>query len=303
MIKNRHKNNSNKLQKLEKHKAWAKKHRAERKAELWARNDERVKAKKSLGQNFLHEKWVVEKICANAYIQGQNVLEIGPGTGFLTQEICRNNPKKLLLIEKDTRFIGDLRQKFIDAEIINKDATTIDFENDVLHLFGNKNNTINDEKITLIANLPYNVGTTITINFLQKIDYLNEMVLMLQKEVVDRLTANCGSKDYGRISVLIQAFCDVKKLFDVPPECFMPRPKVMSSVVKIIPKENVKFDASLYNYLSEITKIAFSQRRKKLLNVFKNTKYLSILPSDLQQKRAEEVAVEEYIEISRKIFK
>ena len=157
----------NKLQKLEKHRAWKKKHRANRLADIKAQECERIFAKKSLGQNFLHEKWVVEKICANANIQEQNVLEIGPGTGFLTQEICRNNPKKLLLIEKDTRFIGDLRQKFMDAEIINKDATKIDFENDILPLFGNNNNITNDEKFTLIANLPYNVGTTITINFLQ----------------------------------------------------------------------------------------------------------------------------------------
>ena len=293
MVKKMKPNNTNKLQKLEKHRAWAKKHRAERQAEFQARGEDKVKAKKSLGQNFLHDVSVVENICKNIEIEGKVIVEVGPGTGFLTKEILRYNPKKLILIEKDTHLFRGL-QKTFDREILdriveisNTDALKVELSNLAI---------LNNEKITIIANLPYNVGTTLVMNWLRQLEVVDCIVVMLQKEVVDRIVAKPRTKDYGRISVLAQTLCDCQKLFDVKPECFYPRPKVMSSVVKIIPKKLNKNSVNL-DKLDKITRIAFNQRRKKLSNAFKHTEFeKTIIP--FAEKRAEELDVSDYIKIS-----
>ena len=134
----------------------------------------------------------------------------------------------------------------------------------------------------------------------KQVENISEMVVMLQKEVVDRICAKTNTKDYGRISVLIQANCKVKKLFDVSPECFNPKPKVMSSIVKIVPKDNnERITQSQYQKLDEFCKVAFSQRRKKLSNVLKHSKFNDIILPDFvaENSRAEDLSVEEYIKI------
>lgn len=285
--------NTNKLQKLEKHRAWAKRHRAERQAEFQARGGERVRAKKSLGQNFLHDVRVVEGICNSVEIDGKVVVEIGPGTGFLTQEILLHKPKKLILIEKDNELFAKLNKKFqgeIDSglmEIFNDDAMKFDAKT-LFERFG--------KKITIIANLPYNIGTTLVMNWMGQLDFVENIVVMLQKEVVERIVAVPQTRDYGRISVLIQTMCDCKKLFDVKPECFHPQPKVVSSVVKITPKAK-RITEEQYNLLDEFCRIAFSQRRKKLSNTLKNSRFYDSLPVEMKEKRAEEISIEEYSRI------
>ncbi|GEM_PF-54783 len=289
--------NPNKLQKLEKHRAWAKRHRAERQAEFQARGGERVRAKKSLGQNFLHDVRVVEGICNNVEIDGKVVVEIGPGTGFLTQEILLHKPKKLILIEKDNELFAKLNKKFqgeIDSglmEIFNDDAMKFDAKT-LFDRFG--------EKITIIANLPYNIGTTLVMNWMGQLDFVENIVVMLQKEVVERIVAVPQTHDYGRISVLIQTMCDCKKLFDVKPECFHPQPKVVSSVVKITPKA-MRIDKEKYDLLDEFCKVAFSQRRKKLANTLKKSKFLDTLPQEFLTKRPEEISVKEFIKLTSDI--
>ncbi len=236
-------------------------------------------AKKSLGQNFLQDHRVVEEICKNAKIKGEIVLEIGAGTGFLTKEILKNNPQKMIIIEKDNRMIKGLellcsQMEFEDkTKIINDDALKYKII-DVLNYF----QTTNKKKLTLIGNLPYNIGTTLVIEWNKQIENINEIIVMLQKEVVDRIIAKPKTKDYGRVSVLIQSRCDVYKLFDVEPSCFYPQPKVMSSVVKIVPKgTEEKISIEHYNLLDEFCRIAFSQRRKKLCNVLTDTKFEDML--------------------------
>ena len=298
----KNKTKGNKLQKLEKHRAWVKKNKEERR-----RNNEiakgfgnaefgGVKAKKSLGQNFLHDVDVVENICKSVEIEDKIVVEIGPGTGFLTHEILKHKPKKLILVEKDTHLFRGLQKTFnreVDAgkiEILNEDALKINI--------GELAKT-EGEKVNIIANLPYNIGTTLVMNWMEQLDGVENIVVMLQKEVVDRICATPNTKDYGRISVLAQVLCNCQKLFDVRPECFNPRPKVMSSVVKIVPKD-VKISKEAMKTLDKICRFAFNQRRKKLSNAFKKTEFESVLTDDLKDKRAEELTVDEYRKLAIK---
>ena len=271
----------------------------------------KIKPKKSLGQNFLQAQWVVEDICENVDIAGNIILEVGAGTGFLTKEILKHNPRKMIIIEKDRRMIEILQNlcKELNCDgkvkIINGDALKYkitDVLNEAMCDGSDCNDcqNINNEKLTIIGNLPYNVGTTLVVNWNEQVENINEIVVMLQKEVVDRICATTNTKDYGRISVLIQANCEVKKLFDVSPECFNPKPKVMSSIVKIVPKDNnERITQSQYQKLDEFCKVAFSQRRKKLSNVLKNSKFNDIILPDFvaENSRAEDLSVEKYMKI------
>ena len=252
-------------------------------------------AKKSLGQNFLHDIQVVDGMLKNVSIENKIVVEIGPGKGFLTNEIVKHRPKKLILVEKDRRLIQNLNNTFGSvADIRNMDAMQLNIE-DIFKL--------EHEKITIVANLPYNIGTKLVMNWMNCVSNIDTIIVMLQKEVVDRITAKPRTKDYGRISVLIQSVCKCDKLFDVKPECFTPKPKVTSSVVKIIPKEDCLLDKDAYCKLDKFCKIAFSQRRKKLSNVFKNTAFDKIISEDFLDKRAEELSVEEYLSLSKTVLK
>ena len=270
-----------------------------------------IVAKKSLGQNFLQAQWVVEDICENVEIENKIVLEVGAGTGFLTMEILKHNPRKMIIIEKDRRMIEILQNLCKElhyegkVKIINGDALKYkitDVLNEAICDDSDCNDcqNINNEKLTIIGNLPYNVGTTLVVDWNEQVENINEIVVMLQKEVVDRICATTNTKDYGRISVLIQANCKVKKLFDVSPECFNPKPKVMSSIVKIVPKDNnERITQSQYQKLDEFCKVAFSQRRKKLSNVLKYSKFKDIILPDFvgENSRAEDLSVEEYVKI------
>ena len=280
---------------MEKHRAWAKKHRAERQVEFRVKGEDKVKAKKALGQNFLKDENVAESIVKSTEIAGKIILEVGAGQGFLTKHILSQNPKKLIIVEKDGRMIPIL-QGFCEAngyknvEIINGDALQFDIA-ELSKKYG--------EKITIIANLPYNIGTTLVVNWMEKVENINEIVVMLQKEVVDRICAKTNTKDYGRVSVLVQSLCDVAVVVDVPPTCFDPQPKVMSAVVKITPKTKEIITQEQYQKLDDFCKIAFSQRRKKLANVLKNSKYKTLLLPDFidENARAEDLSVEDYIKI------
>ena len=247
---------------------------------------------------------VVERICESTEIANKTVLEIGPGTGFLTRQIIKSNPKELVLIEKDGRMIDILNGLIasnpdVNVKLFNEDAQMFNLSERF------------DKKITIIANLPYNIGTTLVMDWVERIERIEQMVLMLQKEVVERLCAKPNSGDYGRISVLVQSLCKVEHLFDVRPEWFNPQPKVMSAIVKITPKPAANQPTKEeYKCLSLFCKIAFSQRRKKLLNVLKNDANFqnkfkgfdiyAFIPADA---RAEDITVQEYLKIVREFLK
>lgn len=265
-------------------------------------------AKKSLGQNFLINETVVKNICKNAIINDRVILEVGAGTGCLTREIIKNNPKYLIIIEKDSRMINILNKlceklNFKDKTmIINDDALHFSLV-EILQMYqdNNKDNYHNlTKKLTIISNLPYNIGTTLVMNWIGQTDEIEEIVVMLQKEVVDRFCAKQSTKDYGKISVLTQSVCNTKKLFDVSQKCFIPMPKVISSVIKITPKEN-KISKEEYQKLNSFCKVAFSQRRKKLIKILKNSKeYKHIIPDNniiINNNRADEISIENYLKL------
>ena len=218
-----------------------------------------IKAKKSLGQNFLIDKNILEKIVNVTEIQNKNILEIGPGTGNLTSYILKKNPKKLFVIEKDNDLAIKLKSVFNDKlTVINKDILKID------------GGSLTNEKVTVFGNLPYNISTEILSKWIinsKNNFWFDHLVLMFQKEVADRIIAKFNTSTYGRISILSNWKLNVKKIIDISPESFSPRPKVDSSLLFFTPK---KFFQKLKEpkNLEKITRIFFNQRRKMIKKPF-----------------------------------
>ena len=215
--------------------------------------------KKSLGQNFLTDKHVLEKITNIVSIRNKYVLEIGPGTGNLSSFILKKNPKKLIAIEKDNLLAANLQNNFNDQmTIINKDILEID------------ETSLCQNKVTVFGNLPYNISTEILskwiINLNDKI-WFDCLILMFQKEVAERIIAKFNTSSYGRLSILANWKLDIKKICDIKPESFSPRPKVNSSLLFFTPKENF-FSIKDSKNLEKITRIFFNQRRKMLKKPF-----------------------------------
>ena len=224
--------------------------------------------KKSLGQNFLIDTGIIEKICNSGNItENNNVLEVGPGTGNLTEFILQKKPKKFHVIEKDERLIKNLKERF-DKKliIINEDILEYDLK------------LLSDKDLIIFGNLPYNISSQILVNFINysysEFSY-KKLVLMFQKEVADRILAEDNSKNYGRLSIFSSWKLNIKKIMDINPSSFFPKPKVMSSLLIFEPKINfIKFKNS--KNLEHITNVFFNQRRKmikKPLNIlFKDSK-------------------------------
>jgi 16S rRNA (adenine1518-N6/adenine1519-N6)-dimethyltransferase len=218
-----------------------------------------INAKKSLGQNFLTDRNILEKIASVTEIRNKNILEIGPGTGNLTSFIIKNEPKKIIVIEKDNELAMNLSSNFGERlTVINDDILDI---NEQL-LF--------KEKVTVFGNLPYNISTEILSKWiinLNDIFWFDHLVLMFQKEVADRIIANVNSSAYGRLSILANWKLYIKKICDIKPECFSPRPKIDSSLLFFTPKKNF-FKIGNPKNLEKVTRIFFSQRRKMLKKPF-----------------------------------
>ena len=218
-----------------------------------------IKAKKSLGQNFLIDREVLEKIVSTTDITDKEVLEIGPGSGNLTTYILKQKPKKLYVVEKDDDLASLLREKFDDEiEIIN---------DDILKIAEDK---ISNQKLSVFGNLPYNISTEILSKWILNIGlnfWFESLVLMFQKEVADRIISKFNNSEYGRLSILSSWKLNVKKIMDIKPQSFSPRPKIDSSLLLFTPKENF-FELKDPKNLEKITRIFFSQRRKMLKKPF-----------------------------------
>jgi 16S rRNA (adenine1518-N6/adenine1519-N6)-dimethyltransferase len=217
---------------------------------------------KKYGQNFIFDESLCDKIVQHSSIDKNSyVLEIGPGTGGLTRSILKIVPKKLTVIETDARCISLLEEikGFNDTlEILHQDALKIGLMDIV-------NGT---KKLNIISNLPYNIGTELLINWIRQIEFVENMTLMLQKEVVERIVSKPDSKSYGRLSVICQVTCDVYKCFDVSPKAFYPEPKIWSSIVRLNPKESQPSE-EIMKCLEKITFFAFSGRRKMIKSSLK----------------------------------
>ena len=214
-----------------------------------------IRAKKSLGQNFLIDKNIIDKIVNILELKNKNILEIGPGTGNLTEGILKKSPKKILAIEKDDNLVKLLKEKFNDKiEIINKDILKID------------ENSLSDQTLTVFGNLPYNISTEILckwiLNIKQKI-WFDCLILMFQKEVADRIISDFNTKSYGRLTILANWRLDMKKICDISPLSFQPKPKIESTLLFFKPKKKFFVLKNAKN-LEKITRIFFMHRRKMI---------------------------------------
>ena len=218
-----------------------------------------IKAKKSLGQNFLIDREVLEKIVSITDIANKEVLEIGPGSGNLTTYILKQKPKKLYVVEKDDDLAILLKEKFdTEIEIINDDILKI------------SEDKISDQKLSVFGNLPYNISTEILSRWILNLGsnfWFESLILMFQKEVADRIISEFNNSNYGRLSILSSWKLNVKKILDIKPQSFSPRPKIDSSLLLFTPKENF-FELKDPKNLEKITRIFFSQRRKMLKKPF-----------------------------------
>jgi len=218
-----------------------------------------INAKKSLGQNFLTDRNILEKIVSVAEIKNKNILEVGPGTGNLTSFIIKNEPKKVIAIEKDHELATNLSLNFGEQlTVINDDILDV------------KEHLLFDEKVTVFGNLPYNISTEILSKWIMNLKdnfWFDHLVLMFQKEVADRIIANVNSSAYGRLSILANWKLHIKKICDIKPECFSPRPKIDSTLLFFTPRKNFYKIKDSKN-LEKVTRIFFSQRRKMLKKPF-----------------------------------
>jgi 16S rRNA (adenine1518-N6/adenine1519-N6)-dimethyltransferase len=218
-----------------------------------------IRAKKSLGQNFLIDKNIIDKIVNTVSITDNEVLEVGPGTGNLTKQILKKDPSKMYLVEKDT-FLADNLKDLIDerVNIFNEDILKFD------------ENLLSKNKIIVFGNLPYNISTEILSTWITKLknDYwFSDLILMFQKEVADRIIAQFNTSAYGRLSILANWRLKINKICDISPESFSPRPKIQSSLIHFTPKKNFAKIKDPLN-LEKITRIFFSHRRKMLKKPF-----------------------------------
>ncbi|CRK85528.1 Ribosomal RNA small subunit methyltransferase A [Candidatus Providencia siddallii] len=255
-------------------------------------------SRKRFGQNFLIDKIVVDNIVNIINPQSnQLIIEIGPGFGVLTEAVV-NLIDKLIVIEIDR----DLAMR-LNTHMHLKDKLII-IQNDVMKIDFSLFVKQTCDFIRVFGNLPYNISTPLMFHLFSFSHFIIDMVFMLQKEVVNRLIANPGSKDYGRLSVMAQYYCDINKLLDVMPESFIPIPNVDSAIVKLIPRRKKKYFVKNINFLSYITKLAFNQRRKIIsnsLNNIINVKELIFLGVD-PVARAENISVKEYCKIANYLY-
>jgi 16S rRNA (adenine1518-N6/adenine1519-N6)-dimethyltransferase len=218
-----------------------------------------IRAKKSLGQNFLIDKNIIDKIINTVSIKDNEILEVGPGTGNLTKEILKNNPSRMYLIEKDN-FLADSLKDINDEriKIFNEDILKFDV------------NSLSNNQIIVFGNLPYNISTEILSTWIINLKnnyWFSDLVLMFQKEVADRIIAQFNTSAYGRLSILANWRLNINKICDILPESFSPRPKIQSSLIHFTPKKNFVAIKDPIN-LENITRIFFSHRRKMLKKPF-----------------------------------
>ena len=261
------------------------------------------KFSKSLGQNFLVDDSVPRDIVLGAEVDENDlIIEIGPGVGTLTAQLL-NKAKKVVAIELDNDLIPILRQEIGDNpkfELIHNDALKVNF-----------NEVIGEEKsVKLVANLPYYVTTPIIVKLLKENYNFKSLTIMIQKEVAERMNAEPGNKDYGALSLLVQYYCDTKIIRKVPPQCFIPRPKVDSIVIRLDRLSEPKVSVENEKLFFEIIRSSFNMRRKTLWNGVKN---IGLAKENLElafeeasidpKRRGETLTIEEFATLSDKINK
>lgn len=259
-------------------------------------------AKKALGQNFLLDQNITDKIIRSSLaargipdFSGEDVFEIGPGPGGLTRAVLKTNPHSLTVIEMDERCIEIMQelQTVCGAtlQIVNGDALEFDF--------GLKTK----RPKSIVSNLPYHISVPLLLGFLRQMRNFNSLTLMFQKEVAERISAEPNNKNYGRLSVISQLVCKVKPLFNLNPNCFVPAPKIWSSVLLFLPQENIP-TAEEFKKLEKITEVAFGQRRKMIrqsLKILPNLEKACEIAGVSLTDRAENITPKQYLILAQNI--
>ncbi len=254
-----------------------------------------IYAKKSLGQNFLIDSNIVKKIIKLTSIFNKNILEIGPGKGALTNEILKNKPKSLILIEKDYSFYKNLKTKYNDfknIKIYNKDFLEFDIEKKL------KKDTV------IFGNLPYNISSQILVKLIRFKKWppkYSSVAFMFQKEMAERIIGNFNTSKYGRLSILTNYRLNILKKFNVSPNCFFPKPKVNSTVLFFVPKKKIYNNIKNIKNLEKVTNILFSNKRKminkSIKKIFNKKKFEFIKDLDFKS-RPSELKPEKFYEIA-----
>lgn len=258
---------------------------------------EHYKPKKFLGQNFLVDHNIAKKIVASLEIKSEDVIvEIGPGQGVLTKYISLLT-ENFVAVELDKSIYEKLTFEYEGKlKLIHKDFLKVDLENDIYNLIDIKN-TADNQKLKIIGNIPYNITTEILFKLYDSVEIIDSAVLMMQKEVAKRLTAQPHTKDYGILAIQTQVHCDPKILFHVPPTAFFPKPNVDSSIVRFDFKKT-KFEIKDKELFKFLVKQSFSQRRKTMKNSLKKFfEDVNVNPEKIDfdfTRRAETVSIEEY---------
>ena len=261
-------------------------------------------AKKSLGQNFLLDMNVTNKIIRSTLeaqkkdsFAGEAVYEIGPGPGGLTRAILAANPQKLTVIEMDKRCIQIMQELqssgHPELAIVEGDALQYNFCQD------------NKVPTNIISNLPYNISVPLLLNWLKNITQFSSLTLMFQKEVAERILATPNHKNYGRLSVIAQLTSHIKPLFNLNPNCFVPAPKIWSTVLLFQPKEKA-IDKKLLHMVEKLTELAFGQRRKMLRQSLKSLPNLESFCAQLNiplTTRGENITPEQYLQLAQLYLK
>lgn len=252
------------------------------------------RARKRFGQNFLQDQGIIRRIVRSIRPTGRDrLVEIGPGMGAITALLLEEN-EQLDVVELDRDLIPGLRVKFFNYPgftIHEADALKFDFAS---------LRRSDEERLRIVGNLPYNISTPLIFHLLSFQGLVQDMHFMLQKEVVERLAAQPGTSQWGRLSVMAQYHCEVESLFLVPPECFNPRPKVDSAIVRLTPRVQRQWIARDEKQLADTLRLAFAQRRKTLRNNFKGVlaeQALEALGID-PQRRPETLTLEEFVRLA-----
>ncbi|MCC3869200.1 16S rRNA (adenine(1518)-N(6)/adenine(1519)-N(6))-dimethyltransferase RsmA [Terrisporobacter mayombei] len=263
------------------------------------------KFSKSLGQNFLIDTNVIDSIIEGARVkEGDYVIEVGPGIGTLTKEMGRT-AEKVVAIEIDKTLIPILEETlsdFSNIEVINKDILKVD----VQELIEEK---LNGGPVKLIANLPYYITTPIVMKFLEEDIPVTDIVVMVQKEVADRMNAKPNTKDYGALSVAVQYYCDTEIVAKAPRHMFMPQPNVDSTVIGLHVREEMKYPVDNEDIFFKTVKASFGQRRKTLLNSLSGLGFLSkdqikqaLQEANIDEKRrGETLSIEEFASLANEV--
>ncbi|GGY80771.1 ribosomal RNA small subunit methyltransferase A [Cellvibrio zantedeschiae] len=251
------------------------------------------KARKRFGQNFLIDHGIIRDIVRAVHPHKDDlIVEIGPGKGAITQ-LLADSCDNLSVIELDRDLVPWLKVKFEkhpNFQLYQADALQFDFAQLIK----------NDQPLRIVGNLPYNISTPLIFHLLSYSTQVRDMHFMLQKEVVKRMAAHAGDSAYGRLGIMVQYYCEVENLFEVPPTSFDPAPKVDSAIVRLVPYKDLPHKATNIKTLENLVNVAFQQRRKTLRNALKQLlapDVIEQLPIDTSA-RAEEISLADYVATS-----